>query len=59
MGLGPTNSDENARGCDSVDWRGTEEVDTALDELRPSGSLIRNARFEPINVMLPFLAGRA
>jgi hypothetical protein len=30
-----------------------EEVVTALDELRPLGSLIRNARFEPIIVRCP------
>jgi hypothetical protein len=31
-----------------------EEVVSALDKLRPQMSLIRNVRFEPINVTLPF-----
>jgi hypothetical protein len=31
-----------------------EEVVTALEQLRPQGSLIRIVRFEPMNVMLPF-----
>jgi hypothetical protein len=30
--------------------RGMEEVVTALEQLKPQGSLIRIARFEPINV---------
>jgi hypothetical protein len=50
MGLRPTNRDENrfvAGVC--WNWRGTEEVRTALDVLRPLGSLIRDARREPIN----------
>jgi hypothetical protein len=34
--------------------RGMEEVVTALEQLKPQGSLIRIARFEPINVTLPF-----
>jgi len=33
--------------------RGVGEVVSALEQLRPSGSLIRIARFESINVTLP------
>ena len=54
MSLRLTDGDENRCDCGSVDWGGTGEVETALDVLRPCRSLIRDVRFEPINVTLPF-----
>jgi hypothetical protein len=54
MCLRPTERDENPIEGGNVDKARAGEVDTALDESRPSGSLIRNARFEPKNVTLPF-----
>lgn len=50
MALRATKGDENGRGAVRFQLRGMEEVVTALDKLRPSGSLIRNVRFEPILV---------
>jgi len=60
MALRATKSDENGRQT-AVAWRtrGMEEVVSALDKSRPSGSLIRNACCEPISVSLPFRQGRA
>lgn len=60
MGLRPTKGDENGleRAIRSLE-RGMEEVVSALDKLRPLGSLIRIACFEPISVTLPFRRGRA
>jgi hypothetical protein len=59
MDLRSSDRDENRRDAVVWTWRGTGEVDTALDPLRPSGSLIRNARFEVINVTWPLRRGRA
>lgn len=45
MGLRPIKIDENRRVGLRWTKRGTEEVVTALDVLRPSGSLIRDVRY--------------
>ncbi len=60
MGLRPTEGDENRRES-RYDFaeRGAGEVVSALEKLRPSGSLIRVACFEPIIVALPFRRGGA
>ena len=59
MGLRPTQMNENWFESD-VGWaaRGTVKVVWTLDMLRPCGSLIWNARSEPIFVAPPILAGR-
>ena len=57
LGLRPTNVDEN--GIEEVlAWQapGMGEVQSTLDMLKPSGSMIRNTRFKPIFATSAFLA---
>jgi hypothetical protein len=60
MGLRPTHRHENLGGVNActIDLAWTARVVCTLDEVRPSMSLIWNARCEPICVAPPILAGR-